>query len=174
MSEQNQQPEPVEQVQQVEIPPVEPTPPWGDEEANFDAEKAWKLIQNLRAERNDLKDQLAPLNERLREIDEANLTAEQKVARELEDAQASTLALQSENALLKAAMEYGLTNEDLALLEGLPADVVADRAKALSERLRPQGGGLPQRPKPGLLQGGSQPGQEPELSAKEIVDIALR
>ena len=30
------------------------TPPWGDD-ANFDASKAWSLIQNLRAEVDGLK-----------------------------------------------------------------------------------------------------------------------
>ena len=165
----SQEPEPV-----VETPPTEPLPPWGEEETNFDAERAWKLIQNLRTERDDYKGRLEPLNERLREIDEANLTVEQKAARDLEEAQASAVALQSENALLKAAMEHGLTSDDLALLEGLPADVIADRAKALAARLRTPASVIPQRPKPGLLQGGSQPGQEPEMTAKEIVDAALR
>lgn len=34
------------------------TPPWGDEEANFDAARAWQLIQNLRQEKGELKTQL--------------------------------------------------------------------------------------------------------------------
>ena len=36
------------------VPPAEPakTPPWGDPE-NFNAEKAWELIQNLRTEKGD-------------------------------------------------------------------------------------------------------------------------
>ena len=34
------------------------TPPWGDEESNFDANRAWQLIQNLRTEKSELKTQL--------------------------------------------------------------------------------------------------------------------
>lgn len=34
------------------------TPPWGDEESNFDAARAWQLIQNLRQEKGELKTQL--------------------------------------------------------------------------------------------------------------------
>ncbi len=36
-------------------PPAEPakTPPWGDKPEDFDADKAWELIQNLRTEKGD-------------------------------------------------------------------------------------------------------------------------
>lgn len=46
------------------------TPPWGDEE-NFDADRAWTLIQNLRAEKEDLRVRFtADLEERDRRIAE--------------------------------------------------------------------------------------------------------
>lgn len=47
------------QQQAAQTPPAdESKPPWGDEEANFDAARAWTLIQNLRTEKATLKTQL--------------------------------------------------------------------------------------------------------------------
>lgn len=152
-----------------------PKPPWESDE-DFQPERAWNLIQNLRAERDDWKKKYEPVAERLREIDEANLTAEQKVARELEEATGQAETLKSENALLKAALEHGLSADDLALLDGLPAEVIAERAEALSERLAvPKRGGhvLNDKPKPQLLRGSNEGAGPSEMSAEQIVEAAL-
>ena len=152
-----------------------PTPPWGSDE-EFQPERAWKLIQNLREERDEWKGKFEPVSQRLREIDEAALTAEQKAARDLEEATQAASALQSENALLKAALDHGLSLDDLALLDGLPAEVMAERASALAERLKASQGPGPMptdRPKPHLLRGGHNPSVDPERTPEDIVAEAL-
>lgn len=61
-------------------PPADPakTPPWGDA-ANFNAEKAWELIQNLRSEKSPNADLQRELDE-LKQAGQAQLDAIAKAA----------------------------------------------------------------------------------------------
>lgn len=61
--------------------------------------------------------------------DEKRAETEKQRASEIE-------ALRTENAQLKAATKFGLTADDLQLLNGISADVFEERAAALAERLR--------------------------------------
>lgn len=157
---------------QKEEPVVESTPPWGSDE-EFDAARAWTLIQNLRAERDDVKTRHGDAAARLKEFEDAKLSAEEKTARDLKETQGLITDLQTENALLKAGVEHGLSEEDLQLLAGLPADVISERAAILAERLSgtpatQPGGGLYMPPKP-FLRGGSTPSDVPEKTPEQIV-----
>ena len=59
-----------------------PKPPWGSDE-EFDPERAWSLIQNLRGDNQQLKDQVQPL---LAQQDEARRAEQGVVATAQEDA----------------------------------------------------------------------------------------
>lgn len=52
------------------------------------------------------------------------------------EAETATAAANLENERLKAAVEFGLSTQDLALLGDGPAEGFRDRAKALAERLK--------------------------------------
>ena len=93
------------------VPADAPTPPWGDE-AEFDAEKAWNLIQNLRAESKDAK-------EKVRGFEDAQLSAQQKAERDNKELAESLATAQTQNARLQALVDNpGLQAEDLDLIAG--------------------------------------------------------
>lgn len=143
-------------------------PPWGSDE-EFSPERAWALIQNLRSERDDVKVKHTDTVARLKEFEDAKLSAEERAARDLEESRSQMSAVLAENALLKAGVEYGLSQPDLALLEGLPAEAIPERAAALAERLRAAApADLSGRPKP-ALRGGATPGVAPEKTPEQIV-----
>ena len=92
--------------------------PWGDNE-NFDADKAWTLIQNLRAERDQAKaDRTAALTERdalARERDALN----GRVAEFEADVQAKADALASKDREIADALTLR-AKENLLIDAGLP------------------------------------------------------
>ena len=143
MPEEIQTPEPVE-TPSADAQPDDsaPTPPWGSDE-EFDAEKAWNLIQGLRSDKDKLSARSTEFEAKVKEYEDAKLTAEEKAARDLQEQQEHAASLASENALLKAAIDHHLSAEDLDLLRGLPPDAIADRAAKLAARL---GAGTPPKP----------------------------
>ncbi|MFJ7620051.1 hypothetical protein ACIQYZ_14745 [Rhodococcus erythropolis] len=72
----------------------------------------------------------------LEKIRAKNRTAEEKAAKEAADAKADAEAARAEAARERAARKYGLSDEDLDFLEGIPADKFDAKAKALSERIK--------------------------------------
>lgn len=142
----------------------EQTPPWGTAE-EFDAEKAWNLIQGLRSDKDKLSTRATTAEGRVKEFEDAKLSTEEKAARDLKDQQAAYAEMASENALLKAGIEHGLTADDLDLLRGLPADAIADRAAKLAARV----GAGPQKKTPltarpsEALRGGADPTTPPDV-----------
>ena len=72
----------------------------------------------------------------LEKIRSKNRTAEEKAAKERDDAKADAEAARAEAARERAARKYGLSDEDLDFLEGVPADKFDAKAKALSERIK--------------------------------------
>ena len=143
--------------------PTEATPPWGTAE-EFNAERAWELIQNLRSDKDSLKAKSDEYAGKVKAFEDAKLTAEEKASRDLKEALTNSESLASENALLKAAIDHGLSADDLDLLRGLPADAISERAAKLAARIGTgtQGSGsLTQQPKE-ALRGGAQPNSPAE------------
>lgn len=136
-------------------------PPWGSDD-EFNPEKAWKLIQNLRGDVEELKPKAA----KLRELEDAEKTEAQRLKDQLEAEQASNATSKTEVAKLKAAIKHGLSEEDLELLSGTPEEI-EQRAERLAARLagtsneEEQEGGTGRRPKERLRPGAS-PSTEPE------------
>lgn len=110
--------------------PDGPKPPWGSDD-QFQPDKAWRLIQNLRGEIDELKPKVA----KLRELEDADKTEAQKAADRAAEAEQRATRAEAQAARLDAAIRHGLTEEDLDLLDGVPADKVDERAKRLAERL---------------------------------------
>ena len=110
--------------------PGDPKPPWGSDD-DFNAEKAWSLIQNLRGDVDTLKPQAAEL----RQLKEADKTESQKAADRAAEAEERADKAEAQAARLNAAVKHGLSEDDLELLEGVPADKIEERAAKLAQRL---------------------------------------
>jgi hypothetical protein len=109
------------------------TPPWGDD---FNAERAWALVQNLRAEKETLKGQVGTL-ETERQAREASTTDGQKELQARAEA-AETRAKTAERALTlsKVLNEF----PELADFEDLLTGDTEEEIKAKAERLAAIGG----------------------------------
>jgi hypothetical protein len=79
--------------------------------------------------------ELEPLAAKAKELEDAQKSDLEKLTEELEAAKADGASSKSELARLRAAMNHGLSPEDLELLEGVPADQVEQRAERLAARL---------------------------------------
>lgn len=95
------------------------TPPWGSDE-DFNPEKAWNLIQNLRSEKADLQNKMTTLNNE----HSATLSTLSERDASIEELQAS-LELSEEAAKQAEAEHQQLaalrTKENLLLNAGIPA-----------------------------------------------------
>ena len=103
-------------------PPAGPRPPWGSD-AEFNAEKAWSLLQNVRADLSDTKAALEAARKDAASIEEFKVKAQ-----EAEDtAQETALSLHRE----RAARTHGLTDEQVEFLAELtdPEGIEARAAK---------------------------------------------
>lgn len=143
-------------------PPADPADPPADppkDPADPPAEVDWKKEarkHEARAKEN------AKAAEELEKIRAKNRTAEEKAAKERDDANARAEAAEARAARADAARKYSLSDEDLELLDGVPADQFDAKAKKLSERIKAAapagrsgndvGGGKP-KPKPTTLDG---------------------
>jgi len=136
-------------------------PPASQEEFNQIIEGRLARERQKYADYDDMK-------KRLSEIEDANKTELQKLAEERDSLKNTHVDLQSENARLKAAVKFGLSDEDVAALDGVPADKV----EALAERLAQK---TPKKtpPKPSGLQSGASNGA-PQAAGKERAAAALR
>ena len=133
-------------------------PPWGSDE-EFNPEKAWKLIQNLRKEKDDLK----PLADKAKQLEDAQKSDQQKLQEALEAAQTDGAAAKAQAAMLAAALEHGLSKDDLDLLDGVPPEQIADRAARLAARLKPNGA-----PPASRNQGGD--GGSPDVNPDQLAE----
>lgn len=105
-------------------------PPWEGEQ--FDAEKAWKLVQNLRRENGEK-------SARLKEVEDAKLTEQQKADRDLKETQNQIAQLRIDKAVAEARAQHpSLTDEDFELIGAGTPDEIADKAAKLAARINAQ------------------------------------
>ena len=136
------------------------TPPWGDD-ANFDASKAWSLIQNLRAEVDGLKtaktalvaerdDALAKAQDEADALARVRAESEQAVkdAQEVADQRRAELeqvsTLRTKEALL---VDAGLPRDLADLVNGSDEDALKTSVERLAA-LRGPGAAQDRRPDP--------------------------
>lgn len=144
---------------------TDPTPPWGSAE-EFNPERAWDLIQNLRGDNADLKTKFTESSTKLKEFEDAQLSESERVNRDLDEARQTNGTLTVENARLKAILEHdSLTIEDFDLIGGSTPDEVKDAAAKLAARL---GTGSPTPPPSArpreALRGGGDPTVPPDAN----------
>jgi hypothetical protein len=153
-------------------PKNDPKPPWGSD-AEFDPEKAWQLVQGLRADKDKLKGERDGFKGKLDERDRENESAAEKAQREKDEAlqRATTAegqALRLEVALDKApdGMALGQVRKLAKRLTGTTKEEMEADADELFADFQP----VPtdDDPKPGSrrpreqLRPGAAPSAEPE------------
>jgi hypothetical protein len=100
------------------------TPPWGDDK-NFDAAKAWKLIEGLRADKSNVDEKVKAateaaeksiverLGKALGVMGEDKTPTAEELAEQVKKAQGTNSALQVENAVLRLAGPAGANAQAL-------------------------------------------------------------
>ena len=134
-----------------------PTPPWGTDE-EFNPEKAWKLIQDLRSD----KDKLKPLADKARELEDAQKSEVDKLNDRIKELEPTA----HEAARLRVALDKGLTLKQAKRLVGDTEEELAADADQLLEDLgtpRPQ---VPARPK------GHDDGGKPSDATQDMSKLA--
>ena len=139
--------------QRTEQPPTEQAP-WEREGETFDAERAKRLLQNLKAERDAARAERETYKSKATEHERSQMSEQQRIETERDEARQARDAATSETARLRAAIKYGLAEDDLDLLgDGTPEQIEA-RAKRLSERA-----------------GGSAPGSSTSSSGRPVEQL---
>lgn len=108
-------------------------PPWGDD---FDAERAWALVQNLRAEKETLKGELATEKQKAQAAEAGESDALKELRTRAETAEARAKTVEHEITLSKVLKDFPALEGFEDLLTG--DDEAAIRSKA--ERLAAIGG----------------------------------
>lgn len=149
--------------------PEQPAPPWGSDD-EFNPEKAWRLIQNLRNENAELK----PFRTKAQELEDAQKTDLERLTDQLTQTQQELTEARS--AALRA--EVRATRPDLK-----PAQVARLQGTTIEELLEDADevyGPAPEEPtKPTgrpteRLRSGVVPDAEPRRSIREVVDSIPR
>lgn len=136
------QPNPAEPATPPAQPPAVPpaptaqaaaTPPWGSA-ADFDPEKAWNLIQNLRgdvARQQARVAELTPYEQKVRELEDAQKSESQRLAEQLAVAQQEAAGLRAEALRQKVAAAKGVPVALVGRLQGSTEAELAADADAL-------------------------------------------
>lgn len=117
-------------------PPTTSTPPWGSDE-NFDPNRAWTLIENLRAEKEKLAARPALTAEQQQQLTEyqrlveASQTEQERQANALAAAQRQAEQAQAEAIRYRAAATYGIPAEHFDLLGTGTEQEISARAEKL-------------------------------------------
>lgn len=110
----------------------ESKPPWGSPE-EFDPEKAWNLITNLRGDLDKAK----PAVQKLQQLEDEKLTESERLTKERDEAINGSSTASLENAKLRAILDSDgvLTADDFDLIGGSTPDEVKEAAAKLATRL---------------------------------------
>lgn len=117
---------------------VEATPPWGTPE-EFNPEKAWDLIKNLREQKNDpaAAKELKDLREFKAKAEDANRTELEREQARAAAAEKTAAETALELARTRAAVKYGLDEDSLKALEGVPEDRIDTIAALIAGKKAP-------------------------------------
>ncbi len=159
-------------VQSEVVKPAEPKKPWGDD-TDFDAEKAWTLIQNLRGDKTDLSTKYDELAQKWQAAEDAKLSEQERIAKELEQAKVELAEQRRKNALGK----YELPESALVFLTAESAEEIDKQASALAglaPKKEPEAPKAPvdSRTKPALAPNGHPDDIPPTFDARAIAQRA--
>jgi len=143
------------------------TPPWGDD---FDADKAWKLVQNLRQDKEKLSSRTALTDEQRTQLAEYNRLVEaskteaQRQQEAVEKASRDAETARAEATRYKVAATHGIPADHFDLLGSGTEEEISARAEKIATLLAKQAEAtqapttLPKRPVE-QLRPGATPGE---------------
>lgn len=130
------------------------TPPWGDD---FDAERAWKLVENQRADLAKAKSQRDDFKKKAKEYEDATKSETDKAAERATEAEARATKAEAELARTNVALAKGLTPAQAKRLVGSTEEELMADADELLETFKKDGDdggqGPARRPKEKLRSG---------------------
>jgi hypothetical protein len=106
--------------------------PWGDD---FDAARAWKLIENLRADNAKTKAKLSDYDKAEQARADAEKTELQRAVERAERAEKSLSDRDAADRRKTVLSKHGLSDEDAVFLAGVADDDLDAKAEALAKRL---------------------------------------
>lgn len=148
--------------------------PWGDD---FNAERAWKLIENLRSDKAKTADELKALRDAKQAREDAEKSDLERAVARAEAAEKSLADREAATRRTSVLAKHGLSEDDAAYLAGISDDELDTKAAALAARLgltkKDAAEEIPGKPAPKLTAGhetGSASGDEfdPMAIAKAI------
>lgn len=152
-------------------------PPWGDDE-HFDAERAKKLIENLRGDRDKDRQRLAELEREKKQREDAAKTDEQRREEARQTAERERDEAKIEAARLRVALAKGLTETQAKRLVGETEEELAADADELLATFKPDGddGQDPslRRPTPRLRPGATPPSEQEETDPGKLAALVPR
>lgn len=141
-----------------------PKPPWGDDD-QFDPQRAWKLIQDVRSDLNTIKAERDDLKGKVQQAEDAKLSDQQKLEKRATDAEARAAKAEQEASRLRVAINKGLNVTQAKRLVGDSEEDLEKDADELLESFKTndddKGQGSGRRPQE-RLRPGAAPSSEPE------------
>lgn len=158
--------------------PKAETPPWGED---FDAARAWKLVENLRADSAKAKAKVAEYDKAAQERADAEKSEVERAIARAERAEKSLADREAAERRKSVLSKHGLTDDDAVFLAGVSDDELDAKAQALAARLgvstKDAAEEIPGKPAPKLTPGhsaGDAPGAfDPAALADKIHRRAL-
>ncbi|CCQ44319.1 hypothetical protein ARTSIC4J27_243 [Pseudarthrobacter siccitolerans] len=133
--------------------------PWGDD---FDADKAWRLVQNLRAENSDLKSENSKLKTERQDRENEGMSELQKLQDRLNELEKAAKDKDRDLALQKVLRKHPELEDIADLLTGDTEDELMAKAERLAKLgKKSDGEGDEQKPGPTELPGMPKPNLTP-------------
>ena len=146
---------------------VPPAAPWERDGTTFDPERAWSLVQGVRADAEKLRAERDGLRTNVETYRQSQLTKEQALEERAQVAERDRAAALGEALRLRVAAEHGVSADNLALLGQGGEDELRANAKRLADLQTaaaatavPHGPPTPQRPVENLRPGAT-PTEQP-------------
>ena len=146
--------------------------PWEREGETFDPDRAKRLLQNLRQERDGFRAERDSYKTKATEHERSKMTEQQRLETERDEARQERDSARADSTRLRMAIKYKLDEDDLDLLGTGSDEQIEARAKRLAERsggnasTSTSSNGRPVE----QLRGGSNPNQGDEPSPDQIAE----
>lgn len=120
-------------------PKKDEKPPWGSDE-EFDAEKAWRLIQNVRSDADKAKKERDEFRAKVDKHEDENKSESQRLEDRATKAERRADEAEQESARLRVALKKGLNLSQAKRLVGASEDELEQDADELLETFRSENG----------------------------------
>lgn len=153
----------------------QPAPPWGSDE-QFDPEKAWRLIQNLRGDLDKAKAEREGLKGKVDEHEQSKLSETEKLAAARDELKARAEAAEGQLLRMEVAAEKGLTPAQAKRLQGSSKEELEADADELVSMFAARSSAPPSnRPREQYRGGTADPGEAPvEMDPAKLAELAAK